>query len=266
MARKIGALRDSVSAALDTILNRGDRDKSRSSVPLPELESRLRVVTGEIGELRTSLDRSLLEFGESPRAVIDKVVDRALIWIHSNDGEPVAALQFSEWIHDVVQEFLNQRVEQLRTAMTRAVGTLQQVAEELGNTEAPSEEDAAAILRDAPRFELAALPNETSAGRWKWLGDRAVRSAIAKSLRDGIGAVLHEELHLYGYALRQWSDQAIRKIETVVNSYADAYRAQLHRTSGLSEGAKDPAQVKSDLNLLRNWSSAEDSDLAAKRA
>lgn len=266
MARKIGALRDSVSAALDTILNQGDRDKSRSPVPLPELESRLRVVTGEIGELRTSLDRSLLEFGESPQAVIDKVADRALIWIHSNHGEPVAALQFSEWIHDVVQEFLNQRVEQLRTAMTRAVGTLQQVAEELGNTEAPSEEDAAAILRDAPRFELAALPNETSAGRWKWLGDRAVRSAIAKSLRDGIGAVLHEELHLYGYALRQWSDQAIRKIETVVNSYADAYRAQLHRTSGLSEGAKDPAQVKSDLNLLRNWSSAEDSDLAAKRA
>lgn len=266
MARKIGALRDSVTAALDTILNQGERDKSRLAGPVPELESRLRVVTGEIGEVRTSLDRTFLEFGESPQSVIDKVVDRALSWTHSNACAPLTALQLSEWIHDVVQEFLNQQVERLRAAFTRAVGTLQQVAEELGNNEAPSQEDFSAILRDAPRFELAALPNETSAGKWKWPGDRAVRAAIAKSLREGIGTVLHKELHLYGYALRQWSDQAIRKIETVVNSYADAYRAQIHRTSGLSESAKDLAQAQSDLNILRNWSSTEDSNLAAKRA
>jgi hypothetical protein len=150
--------------------------------------------------------------------------------------------------------------------MMRAIGTLQEVAEELGSREAPSQEEVTAILRDVPRFELAVLPNATSAGRWKWLGDRAVRAVIAKSLRRDIGSVLHDELHLYGHALRQWSDQAIRKIETVVNSYADAYRAQIHRIGGLSEGAKDLAQVKSDLDLLRNWSSAENSDLAAKRA
>jgi len=266
MARKIGALRKSVIAALDTTLDQVQRGNSQPGVPVPELESRLRVVTGEIGELRTSLDRAFLEFGESPESVIDKVVDRALGWTHSNPGEPVTALHLSEWVHDVVQDFLNRQIERLRAAMTRAVATLQQVAEELGNNEAPSQEEVAEILRDAPRFELAALPHETRAGRWKWLGDRAVRAAIAKSLHEGIGSVLHEELHLYGYALRQWSDQAIRKIETVVNSYADAYRAQIHRTSGLSEGAKDLAQIKSDLNLLRSWSSAEDNDLAAKRA
>jgi GTP-binding protein EngB required for normal cell division len=266
MARKIGALRKSVIAALDTTLDQVQRGNSQPGVPVPELESRLRVVTGEIGELRTSLDRAFLEFGESPESVIDKVVDRALGWTHSNPGEPVTALHLSEWVHDVVQDFLNRQIERLRAAMTRAVATLQQVAEELGNNEAPSQEEVAEILRDAPRFELAALPHETRAGRWKWLGDRAVRAAIAKSLHEGIGSVLHEELHLYGYALRQWSDQAIRKIETVVNSYADAYRAQIHRTSGLSEGAKDLAQIKSDLNLLRSRSSAEDNDLAAKRA
>ena len=266
MARKIGALRDSVIAALDTILEQASRGKSQTIVPTPNLESRLRLVTGETGELRTSLDHAFLEFGESSQSVIDRVVDRAMSWTHSGHGESVTALQLSEWTHDVVQEFLNQRVEQLRTAMTQAVGTLQQVAEELGNNEAPSQEEVAAILRDAPRFELAALPHETTAGKWKWLGDRAVRAAFAKSLRQDVGSVLHEELHLYGHALRQWSDQAIRKLEIVVNSYADAYRAQIHRISGLSEGAKDLTEVKSDMNLLRNWSSAENPALAAKRA
>jgi GTP-binding protein EngB required for normal cell division len=266
MARKIGALRDSVIAALDSILDQGSRRKSQPSVQTSDLEARLRLVTGEVGELRTLLDHEFLEFGESPQSVIEKVADRALAWTHANPGQPIAALQLSEWIHDVVQEFLNQRVERLRTTMGRAIGVLQYIAQELESHEAPSQEDAAAILRDAPRYEMAALPRETSAGRWKWLGDRAVRSAVAKSLRQSIGSMLHDELHLYGHALRQWSDQAIRRIESFVNSYADAYRAQIHRISGLSEGTKDLAQVKSDLKLLRNWSSAEDSDFTAKRA
>jgi N-acetyl-anhydromuramyl-L-alanine amidase AmpD len=127
-------------------------------------------------------------------------------------------------------------------------------------------QDVETILREVPRFELAALPAETSAGKWKWFGDGVVRSAIRSSLVKSTGPMLKKELHLYGYALRQWSDQAIRKMEMVVNSYADAYRAQIHRINGLSDLTTDLAQVKSDLNLLRNWSSAENSGLAAKRA
>lgn len=266
MARKTGALRDSVIAALDTIVDQGNRGKAEPAIQTSDLEGRLRLVTGKTGEMRTLLDRAFLEFGESPQSIIDKVAERALIWSHSNPGQPIAAAQLSEWTEDVVRDFLNQRVGELRTVMERAVDVLQQVAEKLGSDEAPSQEEVAAILRDVPRFELGALPDETKAGRWRWLGERAVRTALAKSLRQGIGPALHEQLHLYGYALRQWSDQAIRRMEAIVNSYADAYRAQIHRISGLSEDSKDLAEVKSDLNRLRNWKSAENSDLEAKRA
>jgi GTP-binding protein EngB required for normal cell division len=266
VARKIGALRDSVIAALDTTLDQGKRERSQPAGPPPELEARLRLITGEIGELGTQLDHAWLELGESPQSVIDRSVDRAISWIRSNPNRQITALQLSEWIHDVVQGLLNPRLEKMRTAMERAIEILQDVAKGLGSVEAPSVEDVETILRDVPRFELAALPAETSAGRWRWLGDSVVRSTIRSSLRKSIGPMLKDELHLYGYALRQWSDQAIRRIETVVSSYADAYRAQIHRISGLQEGTKDLAQVKSDLHLLRNWNSAEVSDLAAKRA
>jgi GTP-binding protein EngB required for normal cell division len=265
VARKIGALRDSVIAALDTTLDRGKREGSQPAVP-PELEARLRLITGEIGELGTRLDHAWLELGESPQSVIDRSVDRAVAWVRSDPKRQIAALQLSEWIHDVVQGLLNPRLEQMRTAMERAIGVLQDVAKGLGNIEAPSVQDVENILREVPRFELAALPAETTAGRWKWLGDGVVRSAIRSSLLKSIGPMLKEELHLYGYALRQWSDQAIRKMEMAVNSYADAYRAQIHRISGFSDGTVDAAQLRSDLHLLRNWNSAEVSDLAEKRA
>ena len=266
VARKIGALRDSVIAALDTTLDRAKREGSQSALPPPELEARLRLITGEIGELGTQLDHAWLELGESPQSVIDRAVDRATAWVRSNPSRQIAALHLSEWIHDVVQGLLNPRLEQMRNAMERAIGILQDVAKGLGNAETPSLQEVKTILRDVPRFELATLPAETTAGRWKWLGDGVVRSAIRSSLVKSIGPTLKEELHLYGYALRQWSDQAIRRMEIAVNSYADTYRAQIHRISGFSDGTTDTAQLKSDLQLLRNWNSAEVSDLAAKRA
>jgi GTP-binding protein EngB required for normal cell division/uncharacterized protein YukE len=264
VARKIGALRDSVIAALETVADRHGRKKP--PVVPSGVEAQLRVVTGQIGEMMTSLDHAFLEFGESPDAVLGKVVDQALAWIRSNPGSSVAALQVSEWIHDAVQKFVAQQVERLRAAMEHAVRTLRQAAEELRSNEAPVPADFENLLRDVPRFELAALPPETNAGRWRWMGDRVIRSTIASSLRQSIGSDLRNELHLYGYSLRQWSEQAIRKAVALVNSYADTYRAQIQRLSGLGEGPKDIEKVKGDLTLLREWNAGTDSGLAVKRA
>jgi hypothetical protein len=59
-----------------------------------------------------------------------------------------------------------------------------------------------------------------------------LRSRIRRRLRDSIGVPLKEELHLYGIALSHWGEQVVRKLELLLNSYADAYRVQLHRARG----------------------------------
>ncbi|HEX3660390.1 MAG TPA: dynamin family protein [Acidobacteriaceae bacterium] len=264
VARKIGALRDSVIAALETMADRQDREKPPA---LPsEVESRLRLITGQIGEMLTSLDRAFLDFGESPDAVLGKAVEPALLWIRSNPGRPVAALQLSDWIHDEVQRFVNQQVQRLRETMEHGIRTLRQAAEDLGSSEAPALDDGENLLRDVPRFALAALPSETNAGRWRWMGDRVIRSAIRNSLRQAFGPAFRNELHVYGNSLRQWSEQAIHKTAALINSYADTYRAQIQRLSGLNEGPQDLAKVKSDLTMLREWNANRDSGLAVKRA
>jgi hypothetical protein len=75
--------------------------------------------------------------------------------------------------------------------------------------------------------------------------------------QESIGSVLKKELHLYGLGLPRWSERIARKLGTLVNSYADAYRVQIHRISGTSDAVVNVGQLQSDLDLLRNWSAAK---------
>jgi hypothetical protein len=86
------------------------------------------------------------------------------------------------------------------------------------------------------------------------------------SLRDSIGSHLKDELHLYGMALSQWSEQIVRKLELLVNSYADAYRMQIQRIRGTSDLAVNPDLLEADLELLRNWRPANTATLTDTHA
>ncbi len=266
VARKIGALRESVVAALETSLDRARRTPGENNMDAAATETRLRLVTGEMGELRTTLDHAWLEFGESPERVIDQLTERVLHAGHFGQADRVSGVQISEWLHDSVQEFLAGRLEELRSALNRAVFTLQEVAQELGSSEIPSAEEVERLLRDAPRFEFATIPNEIHTGRWKWLGEGVLRSTIRSQLRARIGSGLTQELHLYGLALRGWSEQVLKKMEAFLNSYADAYRIQIQRISGQTQNVKDLPAMEQDLHCLRDWSAEAGSDVVKKQA
>jgi hypothetical protein len=70
----------------------------------------------------------------------------------------------------------------------------------------------------------------------------------------------------YGLALAQWSEQIARRMETPVNSYADAYRVQIHRVIGTSDAVLNVERLQRDLDLLRNWNAASTAEFAEKRA
>jgi len=266
VARKIGALRESVMAALETSIDRARRNPGEQTIDAAAMETRLRLVTGEMGELGTTLDHVWLEFGESPERVIDQLAQRAIDAGHSGHAEAISGIQVSEWLHDIVQEFLAERLLQLRNALNRAVSTLQEVAQELGSSETPSDEELDRLLRDAPRFEFAGIPEDVHAGRWKWLGEGALRSSVRGQLRDKIGPALKQELHLYGLSLRGWSEQVLKRMTAFLNSYADAYRIQIQRIGGHSQSSTDVPAMDRDLDRLRNWRTEANSEVVKKRA
>ena len=53
---------------------------------------------------------------------------------------------------------------------------------------------------------------------------------------------------------------------SLVNSYADAYRVQIHRISATSDAVVYVGQLQSDLDLVRNWNARSTAEFADKRA
>ncbi|MGA8289887.1 MAG: dynamin family protein [Acidobacteriaceae bacterium] len=257
IARKIGAMRETVVAALEMNLNRGERRSQTASMDIEGLEQRLRQTTGAIGEQRTTLNYAFLKLGETPEQVLNQVADTALQWMRTNSRARVTSQQLSEWIHDVVRHQLEQSIGNLSRISQRAIETLQGVAQKMGRTDVPAQEEMAILLRDTPRFEMAGRPNDINTSRWMFLGDDVVRSRIKHLLRRSIGELLQRELRLYGRALSQWNQQFASKMEFLTNSYADAYRVQLHRIEGADKTAIDSPQLEADLARLKNWTPEE---------
>jgi hypothetical protein len=267
VARKIGVLREAVTSVLETFLNRERRTPGIGQrVDLAEVESTLRVIAGEVGEQRTLLDHAFRETGEKPSLVLDRVAERSVLWVRDGSVNQIPPLQLAEWIHEVIWAFVQSPVEELRRVGERAINNLQRIANELGRTDAPAKKDFELLLRDMPRFELAALPSAVRVSHWKILGDGIIRSRVKTSLRESIGSLMKDELHQYGLALSQWGEQVVRKLEALVNSYSDAYRMQIHRIGGGPGAAVNIAQAEQDLALLAKWESTRNSELAEKGA
>jgi GTPase Era involved in 16S rRNA processing len=253
-ARKIGALRESVIAALETSLQRGKREAVPSSSG-DEIEAKLRHISGEIGEQRTRLDQAFLELGERPDAILFELAEMTAARICSGANKRVDFTVLMEWTGDVIQKRVDCALAGARSAMRVAVEGLRDIAREMARSEMPSQEEAELLLRNAPRFETGSIKGSIGAAHWGWLGHRAAVALARRSLREVLGDSFNGELHRYGSALRQWSDHAARMIETLLSSYADAYRAQLNRMRDLSAGGVASPDLQNDFSMLLKWNS-----------
>jgi GTP-binding protein EngB required for normal cell division len=252
VARKIGALRESVIAALETSLQRG----KRQTLPTNdgnEIEAKLRHISGEIGEQRTRLDQAFLELGERPEIIVAELSELAADRICSERGSQIDSSTLAEWISDTIQRHVDLALVNTSKALNDAVAGLREAAKEIARSDMPTKEEADALLRNVPRFEMASIPGPIGAVFWRWLGRKTATALARHSLREELGESFKDELHRYGRALSQWSEHTARRMQFFVGSYADAYRAQLRRISGQSSDMANSPELESDLARLLKW-------------
>ena len=261
VARKIGALRDAVIAALETTLEHEKRGREAvSSLDEQEIEVRLRRINGEIGEQRSMLDQAFLELGERPDVIVAELAEMVTARIAAGEKRHFTPLEISEWTHDTVQRRVDQAIARTRSSLMKAVETLTEIAREMSRPDLPASEDAELLLREVPRFEIEVIPVKIGAARWNWMGRSIVRAQVRNSLREHLGPLLKEELHRYKRSLDLWTEQTSRKMVAFVNSFADAYRAQLNRVRGLSGGGEASPELARDLARLLRWGSEKHAD------
>ena len=151
-ARKIGALRDAVTTAIETVLDQQNRRGRGLPADVHDLEERLRVVTGEVGEQRTVLDHAFFTLGETPETILNLTAESALSWMRANSKPRVTPAQISEWMHDGVRNSVERVIETAQGISERAIEALRAVAREMGRSDIPEQDEAEALLRDIPRF------------------------------------------------------------------------------------------------------------------
>jgi len=249
VARKIGALRESLISALETLLQRGKREALPES-NANEIEAKLRHISGEIGEQRTCLDQSFLELGERPEAILSELAEMVAARIFSGASFRIDSFALVEWADDVIQKRVDRALANTRNALSGAIVGLQETATQIARSDMPTEEEAKTLLRNTPRFEMAYVPPPIGAAFWRWFGRKTAAALARHSLRQAFGESFRDELHRYGRALSQWSEHTSRKMQALVNSYADAYRAQLSRMRGQSTDATTSLDLANDLSLL----------------
>lgn len=252
LARKIGALREAILAALQVSLDQLGRKQSAPEAADAAIESELRTLTGQIGEQRQKLSQIFRTMGERPSVVMEQVCEKALTWSHHQKQKQIPSLLLAEWIHDSVWNQVHSPIEQLRSMGQHAVDSLQSIAQQLGGMDAPSQQDFELLLRDMPRFEMASLPADISLTRWSFLGQSVLRSYLRAQMKDNIGELLRHELRLYGLSLSDWSERGVDRIQLFFNSYADTYRALLQRKNGMASHAAQPDKLKEDIDRLQH--------------
>ncbi|MGA8086733.1 MAG: dynamin family protein [Terracidiphilus sp.] len=263
VARKIGALRDSVIAALETTLDHEKRGREvASTIDAQDIEVRLRRINGEIGEQRNMLDQAFLELGERPENIVAELAETITARIAAGERKHFTPFEISEWMHATVQRRVDEAIAKSRSSLMGAVETLKEIAREMSRSDVPSTDDAELLLREVPRFEIEVVPLKIGAARWTWLGRAVVRRLVRSNLREHLGPLLKEELHRYKRALDLWAEQTSRKMVAFVNSYADAYRAQLNRRRGLCGGSGTSPELAQDLARLLRLDSEQLSEVS----
>lgn len=261
IARKIGSLKDAVAGALAAILDQTKRRGQETPTDVHDLEEQLRRITGEVGEQRSVLSNAFFRLAEMPQVILSEAAESAVAWVASNQNPRLTSMQLSEWLHEAVWKAMARSIDETRAVCQRAIFTLQTVAQEMDRTDVPSPDEIEGLLRDVPRFELAALPEGINLVGWTIFGQRLLRYKVRASLEGSVGDLVKRELHLYGQALSQWGEQFVSKIVLLVNSYASAYRVQLHRIAGTSNDAVDAPQLEKDLSLLKAWTPDEGAEM-----
>lgn len=250
LGRKAAHLRESVAAALETLLAQRQTGTARDERARGDAEGLRRVLDEAEAAVRQAQARCREWTASGPvlvegmlAAAAEAVVRPGVLAGAAGDTPVVAAVRAVLAARDRAAQ---QVVADLRQTLTRALESLRQLAPLVPADPVPVRDFA---LRDLPAADPAALREKL---RWRppWWAAALSRPAVwvtRRALGRVLGPAFREEAQLHDRQLQAWLKSRLAQLVELYETQADLFRQHLRRFAGEANGGAGT----SDLNGLR---------------
>jgi GTP-binding protein EngB required for normal cell division len=260
--RKIGALRESVMAALAMKLEQSEQRPQRQVISLKDVETALRRTTGRFEETRLMCET----LTDDRVNLSERTLEQAATEIIARWATPTAqAINVDDIVHSVMlQVSANQaqKIYQVLRELAQAMATaLNQTAMALEQNHVPSDAEFFDCLQEMPRFELGRLDLNLQPPFWLALSQSFATQNVKSKLQQQVGGVISDAFRAYQRLLKPWVRQTLTTLQTHFDNYADIYRAQLERLTTVSDDSlQHHDSIQSDLDSLSHWQVSTDQE------
>ena len=253
LRRKIGALRESVEAALKVQLEFSEKGPKQDGQRLRQAEAQLRRAAGKFEEVNSFC----LKASDTIHNWGDVAISRAASaiagqWLSKSAEEETDIVELvSHTLAETATAGVNQIFEKLQGfagTLSEALGVAAGVLEV---TTPPGKEELTSIVQEMPRFDAGPLTVSLQKDLLAVLGRGLTEARVKRKLRDEIGSAVDEGFRRYGRMLELWIRRTVAKLQQRFDSHADAYRAQLERLSAAETPAENKVEaIRRDLSIL----------------
>ena len=254
LRRKIGALHQSVTAALEARLGRSAQSSGETKEQARAAEALLRKATGQIEETRLLCRRFIEGVGPSVPQAIEQASKRLL---HSWSASSYGVVVPGQLVRDSITQYLQLHVKKLQGEITNLADELGRdlriCAADLRVPDAPSEGEFQTIIRGTPILE--SLPISIAVTRpvlAALFGSRVAEYEVARRISRQLQEPFYAALEAYWRSVQEWADSVIGQMKQRFENYAEGYRAQAEQALGARMLAHDDLEcLAEDLARLK---------------
>jgi GTP-binding protein EngB required for normal cell division len=253
--RKIGALGESVMAALQARLRRGDKGPNGNGQVLKETETRLRDAAAQFQEMR----QFCREVGDEVRSLGPEALEEAAsgLLTRVRGRQPELSVSEESVVALALTRTIARRANLLYKSLKDLAGNLIEALSLAGAAleapELPAREELASIVKEMPKPDLGTLQPEIRHPFLSFLGKSVAKQLLVHKLRAQMGSEISSILRSYGLLLESWAGGTLKDMQRHFDAHADAFRAQLQRLAENKEISAGEADLRQDLEALASW-------------
>jgi GTP-binding protein EngB required for normal cell division len=251
--RKVGSLRQSVTAALEAQLRRSRQGAATTDQDLVRTESRLRHATARLEEARPVIRRITEDMGKNSASLLVKAAHAAVDAWSSQQATGDSAPSVANGLVALVQQSAASLDSYLQALALELADHVQTVAANLNLPDSPTEQEFRDLVREMPVFDFAAPCRIDRPKLSAVLGKAYTERAIKAQLDRQIGDAFTRAAVTYAALLQDWAERVLRQIRQRFELYAEGYRAQIERSlAGRQLSPETIEAIQRDLAALES--------------